>query len=81
MLAIVFSFDKFRPYLIGNKVIVYTDHLVIKYLMEKKNVKLRFIFWVLLLREFDVDIRDKKGTKNLVSDHLSRLELLKCEVQ
>ena len=36
LLAIVFTFDKFRPYLIDNKVIVHTDHLAIKYLMTKR---------------------------------------------
>ena len=35
LLAIVFTFDKFRPYLIGNKVIVHTDHSTIKYLITK----------------------------------------------
>ena len=43
LLAIVFAFDKFRPYLIGNKVIVHTDHSTIKYLMTKKDAKLRLI--------------------------------------
>ena len=74
LLAIVFAFDKFRPYLIGNKVIVFTDHSVIKYLMTKKDAKPTLIRWVLLLQEFDMEIRDKKGSKNMVVDHLSRLE-------
>ena len=75
LLAIVFAFDKFRPYLIGNKVIVFIDHSAIKYLMTKKDLKPRLIRWVVLLQEFDVEIRDKKGSKNLVADHLSRLEI------
>ena len=77
LLDVLFSFDKFRPYLIGNKVIVFTDHSAIKYLMTKKDVKPRLIRWVLLLQEFYVEIRDKKGSENMVVDHLSRLESLK----
>ena len=74
LLAIVFAFDKFRPYLIGNKVIVHTNDSTIKYLMTKKDVKSRLVWWVLLLQEFVLEIKDKKGKENLVADHLSRLE-------
>ena len=54
LLAIVFVFDKFRLYLIGNRVIVHTNNLAIKYLMTKKDAKPRLIRWVLLLQEFDL---------------------------
>ncbi|XP_039000030.1 uncharacterized protein LOC120125741, partial [Hibiscus syriacus] len=74
LLVVVFSFDKFRPYLIGTKVIVHTDHSAIKYLVNKKDAKPRLIKWILLLQEFDLEVVDRKGTKNQVDDHLSRLE-------
>ncbi|GJV31713.1 reverse transcriptase domain-containing protein [Tanacetum coccineum] len=54
--------------------IVYTDHSAIKYLFAKKDAKPRLMRWILLLQEFDVVIRDKKGAENLAADHLSRLE-------
>ncbi|XP_047183032.1 uncharacterized protein LOC124849187, partial [Vigna umbellata] len=43
------------------KVIIYTDHAAIKYLLTKPDSKPRLIRWVLLLLEFDVEIRDKTG--------------------
>ena len=61
--------------------IVHTDHSAIKYLMAKKDAKLRLIIWVLLLQEFNVKIKDKKGIENLVAYHLSKLGRLGNEVQ
>nr|GEZ53343.1 reverse transcriptase domain-containing protein [Tanacetum cinerariifolium] len=74
ILAVVFSFDKFRPYLILAKTIVYTDHSTLKYLFGKQDAKPRLIRWVLLLQGFNIEIKDKKGAENLAADHLSRLE-------
>ncbi|GJT19741.1 reverse transcriptase domain-containing protein [Tanacetum coccineum] len=74
LLVVVYAFEKFRSYLVLSKSIVYTDHSAIKYLFTKKDAKPRLMQWILLLQEFDVIIRDKKGAKNLAADHLSRLE-------
>nr|GEW54167.1 reverse transcriptase domain-containing protein [Tanacetum cinerariifolium] len=74
MLAVVYAFEKFRPYVVLSKSIVYTDHLALKYLLNKQDTKPRLLRWVLLLQEFDITILDKKGSKNLAADYLSRLE-------
>ena len=74
MLAMVFACEKFRPYILGSHVIFHTDHAAIKYLMAKKEAKPRLIRWVLLLQEFDMEIKDKKGCDNVIADHLSRVE-------
>nr|GFB74515.1 reverse transcriptase domain-containing protein [Tanacetum cinerariifolium] len=73
MLAVVYAFEKFRSYLIMNKSTVHTDHSALKYLFAKKDAKARLLRWVLLLKEFDFDVLDTRGAKNLAADHLSRL--------
>nr|GFB81671.1 hypothetical protein [Tanacetum cinerariifolium] len=74
LVAVVYAFEKFQPYLVLSKSIVYTDHSALKYLFNKQDAKPRLLRWVLLLQEFDIIVRDKKGAENLAADHLSRLE-------
>ncbi|XP_070002921.1 uncharacterized protein [Nicotiana sylvestris] len=71
LLAIVFAIEKFRPYLMGAKVIVHTDHAAL--CLTKKDYKARLMRWVLLLQEFDLEIVDPNGSENQVADDFSRL--------
>ncbi|RDY10462.1 Retrovirus-related Pol polyprotein, partial [Mucuna pruriens] len=49
LLAIVFTLDKFRSYLLGSKIIIFSDHVALRFLLKKPNAKPRLIQWMLLL--------------------------------
>ncbi|GJW15120.1 reverse transcriptase domain-containing protein [Tanacetum coccineum] len=74
LMAVVFAFDKFRSYLVLSKTIVHTDHSALRHLFKKQDTRPRLIRWILLLQEFDIKIKDRKGIKNVAADHLSRIE-------
>nr|CAN74665.1 hypothetical protein VITISV_043029 [Vitis vinifera] len=59
LLVVVFALNKFRAYVVGSFIIVFTDHSALKYLLMKQDAK----------------ARDKKGVENVVADHLSRLAI------
>jgi hypothetical protein len=59
---------------VGAKVIVYSDHATLKYLLTKKDAKPRLIRWIFSLQEFDLEIKDKKEVENSIADHLSRMQ-------
>ncbi|RDX88027.1 Retrovirus-related Pol polyprotein from transposon 17.6, partial [Mucuna pruriens] len=74
LLAIVFALDKFLSYLLGSRIVVFFDHVALRYLLKKPDAKSRLIWWMLLLQEFNIEIRHKKGAENSVANHLSRIE-------
>ena len=39
LLAVVYALEKFRPYILGSKIIIYTDHAALKYLFSEKEAK------------------------------------------
>ena len=59
--------------MINSKVIIFTDHAALKHLKKKSDSKPRLILWVLLLPEFDLEIKDKAGMANMMANHLSHL--------
>ena len=73
MLAVVFALEKFWSYLIGCKIIVFTNHTALKYFLTKKYAKARLIRWLLLLQEFDLEFKYKKSTEHVVANNLSHL--------
>ena len=60
----------FRPYLVGRKFVVESDHKSLKWLKNSKSGRLAR--WALALSEFDFDIKFKTGKQNVVADALSR---------
>ena len=71
----VFALDKFRNYLLGTSIVIFTNHSTLKYLLNKKDAKTRLIIWILLLQEFNIQIKDKQEVENMVVDHLSRVKV------
>lgn len=73
LLSVVFILEKFCSYIISSEVVVFTDHVSLRYLMTKKESKPQLLRWIMLLQEFNLQIKDQRGSENSIADHLSRL--------
>jgi hypothetical protein len=63
LLAMVFALDKFRSYLLGSKVIIYSDHAALRHLLAKKETKPRLIRWILLLQNLTSKFETRRALK------------------
>lgn len=74
LLAIIMAIERFQHYIWGKHFVIYTDHEALKYLFNQTKVGSRLLRWKLQLAEYNFDIIHRKGSQNVVSDCLSRLE-------
>ena len=47
--------------------------VVLKYLFSNKDAKARLIRWIPLVQKFNLNVQDKKGVENVVTNHLSKI--------
>jgi hypothetical protein len=73
-LAMVYALQKFCHYLLGGHFKMFTDHSMMKYLVNKPVLGGIICIWLLLFQEYDFEIVVKPGRMNKGPDHLSRLE-------
>src|SRR5579859_311424 len=74
LLAIFHAFTKWRYYLMGRHVLVYTDHQSLTTLPTQKVLSHRVYRWLEYLENFNYEIKYLCGENNQVADALSRLK-------
>jgi hypothetical protein len=72
--AMIYSLQKFRHYMLGSHFKFFTDHFVLKYLVNKPVLEGRMCRWLLLFQEFSFEVIIKPGRCNVDPNHLSILE-------
>ena len=74
MLALVHALKKWKHYLLGSKVVAYTDNVALKFWRTAQNLSPRQIRWLSLLQMYDLEIAHIPGSINIAADALSRLQ-------
>ncbi|KAH0679995.1 hypothetical protein KY290_022105 [Solanum tuberosum] len=73
--AVVFALKIWRHYLYGVHVDIFTDHKSLQYVFTQKELNLRQMRWLELLKDYDMSILYHSGKANVVADALSRLSM------
>ena len=76
-LAMVYALQKYRHYLLGGHFKMYTNHSVLKYLLNKLVLRGIICRWILLFQEYDFEVIVKPRCLNAGPDHLSQIDT--CE--
>lgn len=74
LMAIILAIERFQHYIWGKPFVLHTDHQALTYLFNQTKVGSRLLRWKLALSEYDFEIIHRKGSHNVVSDCLSRIE-------
>ena len=78
LLAVITSLQHFRHYLLGNKVILRTDHHSLKWLRTFKRPEGILARWIETLAEFDFEIEHRAGRLHSNADAISRQNCKQC---
>jgi hypothetical protein len=72
LLGIVYALEKFRIYIYGHKVILYTDNKALTFLNRCAITSNRVARWIVNLQQYDIELRHVRGTQNHLADVISR---------
>ena len=78
LLAVVAFVTHFRPYLLGQRFQIRTDHGALKWLYCMRNPEAQVARWLEKLQEFDFEVIHRRGLKHINADALSRRPCTQC---
>src|SRR3954467_166058 len=70
--SVVHALKTWRHYLLGKRCEVFTDHKCLKYIFTQKEINMRQIRWLELIKDYDLNLQYHPGKANVVADALSR---------
>jgi RNase H-like domain found in reverse transcriptase len=72
LLALIHCLRTFRPYLVGQPIVVKTDQKALQWLLDQKVLSKQQYRWLDVLQELDLRLEWIKGTSNSIADTLGR---------